>query len=116
MQHVVQTHASFMFVSVSPYKPCLVDFVGHVDLVCSTLFLPTSLEFCKLHLMFNYRKYGNVVRRANNVHEKSLKVCDKKNHAWLNLVNLYVNFITWVVELGVALCVRKEFNLGEQVS
>lgn len=43
-------------------------------------------------------------------------VAKRKKNAWFNLFNLYVIFITWVVELGVALCVRKEFKLGGQVS
>lgn len=66
--------------------------------------------------MLNCRKYGNVIRKANNVHEKFLKVCGKNKNAWFDLFNLYVNFVTWVVELGVALCVRKEFKIGGQVS
>lgn len=42
--------------------------------------------------MLNYRKYGDVVRKANNVHEKSLKVCGKNKIAWFDLFNLFFFF------------------------
>ena len=45
MQHVVQTLAGFMLVSVSSYKPCLVDFVGHVGLVCYTPLPPKIFSY-----------------------------------------------------------------------